>query len=94
MPIKDYIRKAVALKYDPKVHFAPEVIAKGQGGIAEGIIQQAKEHDVPVYEDKDLVEVLSKLEMGTKIPVELYQPIAQILVFFHLLNKGMNENVL
>lgn len=77
------ISKAVALKYDPGKDASPVVVAKGQGRIAESIIQKAKEHGVPLQEDASLVEVLSKLDLEQEIPPELYQLVAEILGFVY-----------
>lgn len=79
-------RKAVALSYDPTDH-APQVIAGGKGAIADRIIEQAKEHDVPLYADKGLAETLLKLDVGDYIPPELYGVVAEILVYVDKMDK-------
>jgi flagellar biosynthesis protein len=76
------IRKAVALKYTPEME-APTVTAKGQGLVADKIIQLAKANDVPLQEDPSLVEVLSKLDIDQQIPPDLYQLVAEILTFIY-----------
>jgi flagellar biosynthesis protein len=78
--------KAVALKYDAKNDKAPRVIAKGRGNIAEKIIDVAREHDVPLYEDKNLIQVLEALDLETEIPPELYRAVAEVLAFIYRLN--------
>ncbi len=78
--------KAVALKYDDKKNKAPRVIAKGRGEIAEKIIEVAKAHNVPLYEDKNLVQLLEALELETEIPPELYRAVAEVLAFIYRLN--------
>ena len=78
--------KAVALKYDGQKDVAPRVMAKGRGDIAEKIIAVAKEHDVPLYEDPNLVQVLEALELETEIPPELYRAVAEVLAFIYRLN--------
>jgi flagellar biosynthesis protein len=80
-------KKAVALEYDADKYQAPKIVAKGTGQLAERIIQVAKEHDVPIHEDANLAEVLTKLELDTEIPPHLYQAVAEILVFIYKLNK-------
>lgn len=60
------MKKAVALKYVPGKTEAPVVVAKGQGNIAEAILQKAKENGVAVQEDAALVEVLSNLISTSK----------------------------
>lgn len=71
---------SVALEYTPGEE-APKIIASGRGQLAEKIIEKAKESDVPVYEDSKLAGTLSKLEIGDMIPPELYNVVAEILVF-------------
>ena len=64
-------KKAVALTYDPN-NEAPQVVASGQGVVADRIIERAKEADVATYEDEGLADTLLKLEIGDMIPPELY----------------------
>lgn len=71
---------SVALQYNLGEQ-APKIIASGRGAIAEKIIEKAKEADVPLYEDSKLANTLSKLEIGDMIPPELYNVVAEILVF-------------
>ena len=78
--------KAVALKYDRKKNKAPRVIAKGRGDIAEKIIAVAREHNVPLYEDKNLTQILEALDLETEIPPELYRAVAEVLAFIYRLN--------
>lgn len=74
-------RKAVAIQYDPEKDAAPVITAAGQGVVAENILRAAKEHDVPVVEDKKAADLLSQLSVGDAIPPALYQVVAEILVF-------------
>ena len=78
-------QKAVALGYDPKDQ-APQVLATGQGLVAQQIIEIAREHDIPLHQDPDLTELLSVLELGQDIPEVLYQAVAEILAFVYHLN--------
>lgn len=82
------IKKAVALKYDPSVHDAPIVAAKGRGLLAQQILDKAKEHGIPVQEDVALVEVLSKLDLDQQIPAELYELVAEILSFIYRTDRA------
>ena len=82
----DKIRKAVALKYDQEKDHAPKVIAKGRGEIAEKIIEIAGAHNLPLYEDKNLVQILEALDLETEIPPELYRAVAEVLAFIYRLN--------
>ena len=78
--------QAIALEFDPEFD-APKVIASGKGALAERIIAEAKEHKVPVHKDTKLAETLSKLEIGDMIPPELYEVVAEILVFVDQMDR-------
>lgn len=80
------IKQAVALEYDPS-DSAPRVIAMGRGAVAERIIEQAKQADVPVHRDDKLADTLSKLQIGDMIPPELYEVVAEILIFVDSMDK-------
>ena len=75
-------KKAVALKYDPQKNGAPIVVASGMGYLAEKITEAAMESGVPVYEDDSLATLLTQLKLGASIPVELYQAIVDIYIYF------------
>ncbi|MGN0325075.1 MAG: EscU/YscU/HrcU family type III secretion system export apparatus switch protein [Lachnospiraceae bacterium] len=79
-------RQAIALEYDPN-DAAPRVIASGQGVLADKIIEKAKEAHVPVHQDGKLADTLSRLEIGDMIPPELYEVVAEILVFVDAMDK-------
>lgn len=83
---KKKIKQAIALEYDPSDE-APRVIASGRGELAERIIEKAKEADVPVHRDDKLADTLSRLEIGDMIPPELYEVVAEILVFVDSMDK-------
>ncbi|MDE6313987.1 MAG: EscU/YscU/HrcU family type III secretion system export apparatus switch protein [Lachnospiraceae bacterium] len=74
------VKKAVALSYDPE-ESAPKILATGKGQLAEKIVATAKDSNVPVHKDDKLADTLSKLEIGDFIPPELYEVVAEILVF-------------
>ncbi|MBD7967193.1 EscU/YscU/HrcU family type III secretion system export apparatus switch protein [Paenibacillus gallinarum] len=82
-PQKPEQKRAVALKYTPGEAEAPVVVAKGSGTLADSILEKAREHGVPIQEDAALVEVLSKLDLDTQIPPELYQLVAEVLTFVY-----------
>ena len=77
---KKELKTAVALAYEPGDR-APKILATGKGEVAEPIIEKAKENDVPFYQDNKLAETLSRLQIGDAIPPELYDVVAEILVF-------------
>ena len=80
------VKQAIALEYDPG-EVAPKVVASGKGALAEKIIEKAKEADVPLHQDSKLGGSLSKLEIGDYIPPELYEVVAEILVFVDEMEK-------
>ncbi|BCS81566.1 EscU/YscU/HrcU family type III secretion system export apparatus switch protein [Anaerocellum diazotrophicum] len=83
-------KKAVAIKYDLE-DIAPKVVAKGKGYVAEKIVEKAKQEDIPVYEDQNVAEKLFNLDLQEYIPEDLYEVVAQILVFIGYLDK-INSN--
>lgn len=84
-------KKAVALKYQPHKDRAPRIAAKGSGRVAERIIEIAKEHDIPVKDDADLVEVLAKLDIEQEIPADVYVVVAELLAFVYKLNNKKKQ---
>jgi len=75
---------AVALKYDDKESSAPVVIAKGQDYVARKIKEIALEHRVEIVENPPLAQSLYSLcEVDDEIPADLYQAVADILVFVY-----------
>jgi flagellar biosynthetic protein FlhB len=77
---------AIALRYDKSKMHAPEVVAKGERLVAQRIKELAREHKIPLYEDKPLARNLFKTaEVGQIIPTELYQAGAQVLAFVYRL---------
>ncbi len=81
-------KRATALKYQSKSDNAPKVIAKGKGKVAERIIEIAKEHNIYIHNDPDLIEVLYQLDLNEDIPSELYVVVAELLAFVYSLNSG------
>lgn len=79
-------KQAVALSYDPGDD-APKVVATGKGALAEKIIEEAKQAKVPVHKDSKLADTLSRLEIGELIPPELYEVVAEILVFVDQMDR-------
>ena len=76
-------KKAVAIKYTIRKDSVPEVIAKGKGFIAEKIIEIAKENNIEIIENRELVETLININIGGEIPYEVYQVVAEILAFIY-----------
>ncbi len=72
-------RQAIALKYDG--NHAPTLTAKGDEELAEEILRIARDCEVPIYENAELVRLLARMELGDSIPEELYRTIAEIIAF-------------
>lgn len=72
-------RQAIALSYDGSN--APNLTAKGDDELAEAILAIAREYEVPIYENAELVRLLARLELGDAIPEPLYRTIAEIIAF-------------
>lgn len=77
------MKKAVALRYDQDKEKSPRVIATGKGETAENIIKIAQLHNLPIQEDADLVELLSKVELDKEIPEKLYLAVAEVFRFLY-----------
>lgn len=84
------MKKAVALGYDIDKDNAPRVVAKGKGESAENIIKIAQLHNLPIKQDEDLVELLSKVELDREVPEKLYLAVAEVFSFIY---KITNQKV-
>lgn len=73
-------KTAVALGYGEKDN-APRIIASGKGYLAEKILNAGKAENIPIHQDEKLADSLSKIEIGEYIPPELYEVVAEILVY-------------
>lgn len=74
------VNKAIALQYNKELP-APFIKAKGQGALADRLLKIAEEHSIPVVKDDLLSEALYIMEPGEYIPDEVFEIVAQILVF-------------
>ena len=86
-------KKAVALQY--RLDYpAPKVVATGGGHMAQKIIDAAKDAGVKLHHNPALAEELAKVDLGMEIPPQLYEIVAQILVFIDDLDRleGLRKN--
>jgi flagellar biosynthesis protein len=81
--------QAAALEY--KGQKTPIVSALGSDEVADAIVELAKKHDVPIYQDEDLVNILTRLNTGQDIPPALYEWVAGILAFSFFLRDKVPE---
>jgi len=86
--MKNELNKAAALKYHPG-DSAPSLVAKGRGLVAEKIISLARRHGVPIREDRNMVEILSTIDLYEEIPSELYKAVAEILAYIYKMSGKM-----
>ena len=84
-------RQAVALAYQEHER-APRVVAKGYGDLAERIMAEAQRQGIYVHDAPELVALLMQLDLDAEIPANLYQVIAELLVWvFELSEAGLNK---
>lgn len=84
-------RSAVALRYQPEAPFldaAPKLVAKGQGLLAERMLDLAREHNIPVQSDPDLLHAMEPLDVGQVIPPQLFRAVAIMLAGLYRANAG------
>ncbi|MBU3113617.1 EscU/YscU/HrcU family type III secretion system export apparatus switch protein [Clostridium lacusfryxellense] len=74
------LKKAIAIKYD-KGYEAPLVTAAGIGYIADEILRKAEESNVAIVKNEELANLLSNVDVGSEIPVELYDAIAKVIAY-------------
>ncbi len=72
--------KAVALQYTAELP-APIIVARGKGKLAERIKQIAIENAIELVDRADLADALIEFEVGSFIPQEFYQVIAELLIY-------------
>ena len=77
----------MALSWDSAKKGLPQITAKGQGELAREMIRLAAEHGIPVKYDPDLVQILSKMDVGRDIPEEVYVAVAELLAFIYWVNQ-------
>ncbi|WP_428242153.1 EscU/YscU/HrcU family type III secretion system export apparatus switch protein [Gynuella sp.] len=82
-------QSALALHYNGKD--TPTVVATGQGELAEEILRLAREYEVPVLENKELLAMLTSLDIGQAIPDQLFEVIAEIIAMSYWLRGRVPE---
>ncbi len=82
---------AVALGYDMEKQNAPKVLAKGQGHVAEKIIQIAIDQGIEIRRDADLVQILKAVDIDSEIPVEAFSAVAEIISYIYRENGKLKD---
>ncbi len=80
-------KQAVALRYEPTKDRAPRITGKGRGHLAEKILELAGQHNIPIRQDKNLLQILSRLDLHQEVPIEVYKAVAEILAFVYRLSN-------
>lgn len=84
------MRKAAALKYD-NGYDSPIVTAAGMGYVADKIIESAEENMVPIIKDEQLADMLSNVDVGDNIPLELYDVVAKVIAYVMDVDQVLNR---
>lgn len=86
-------KQAIALSYTQQENTAPKVVAKGSGYMAEKILASAKQHSVPVYQNKTLASMLMAIDLDRQIPPELYQAVAEVLAYIYRVDQRLGNGI-
>jgi flagellar biosynthesis protein len=85
------IKKAAAIKYE-QGYDVPIVTAAGMGYIADKILQKAEDNKVTIVENEELANLLSNVDIGSEIPVELYDAIAKVIAYVMDIDELMKNS--
>ena len=83
-------RQAVALRYEANA-MAPRVVAKGEGFLAQALMERAQAAGVPLNTAPELMQLLMKLELNHVVPPDLYAVVAQVLVWAYSVDEREAE---
>ena len=72
----------------PPADSVPRIVAKGQGTVAEQILQLAFATGVKVREDANLTEILEAIEIDTEVPLHALAAVAEILSYVYRANDA------
>ena len=78
---------AIALGYEMDKNSAPKVLAKGEGHVAQKIIQIALDQGIEIHQDADLVQILKAVDIDEEIPVEAFSAVAEIISYVYQQNN-------
>lgn len=89
---KDKNPRAAAIRYNPERNGAPRIVGIGQGEVARAMIQTAQDNNVAIVENPSLCDVLGSMNIGDEIPEELYDVVAEILVFISRMDDARSNH--
>ena len=84
---------AVAISYQAGQDQAPRLVAKGQGWVAQQIVEVAKANGITVREDADLAQILAQVDVDSEIPLEAFTVVAEILSYIYSKNKSWPDGL-
>ena len=84
-------KRAVAMRYDDEADPVPRMVAKGEGPVAERIIDVARQQGITIYEDPDLIELLCKLDVDQMIPEKLFTAVAEVMAYVYRMNNRAGD---
>jgi len=84
---------AVALGYDPAKGQAPTILAAGYGEVAKKILELAREHNLHIHEDQNLVQLLARVPVGQEIPEDAFQLVAELLAFLYQTDQKLADRL-
>ena len=90
MPDRPQRKQAAALRYEAG-GAAPKVVASGRQQVADRILEAAREAGVPIREDPALADALCQLDLGDDVPPELWQAVAETLVWALRLDRRSRD---
>ena len=68
---------AVALRYDPQAPFhdlAPRLVARGEGLLADRILELARQHGIPIEQNPDLLAALAHAPGAIPAVIAVFGP--------------------
>jgi len=80
-------RKAIAIQYNVDADQVPRIVAAGQGDLADKILKMAEEHNIVLFEDPSLSDLMSKLDINKSIPLALFPLVAEVLAIVYKLDS-------
>jgi len=78
---------SVAISYNREAMDAPQIVAKGADHMAFRIREIAREHQVPILENKSVARALYKLEVGEQVPEDMFKAVAEILAYVYSVKR-------
>ena len=83
-------RIGVALEYSGDL---PRVLAVARGMLFDRLIRIAREHNITIYNDANLAQVLSQLPVGSDIPEFLFKAVTKVLAYCYKINENFKTKV-